>query len=55
MAHLLKQDNLRVQMGEACRRFALENFTVEQMRRRYEDLYTKLLERKNADRPVERT
>jgi glycosyltransferase involved in cell wall biosynthesis len=47
MEHLLKQDNLRVQMGEACRSFALENFTVEQMRRRYEDLYTELLERKN--------
>jgi len=46
MEHLLKQGNLRVQMGEAGRSFALENFTVEQMRRRYEDLYTKLLDRK---------
>jgi hypothetical protein len=34
-------------MGEACRSFALANFTVENMRRRYEDLYTDLLERKN--------
>lgn len=47
MEHLLKQDDLRVQMGEACRSFALANFTVENMRRRYEDLYTDLLERKN--------
>jgi glycosyltransferase involved in cell wall biosynthesis len=46
MEHLLKQGNLRVQIGEAGRSFALDNFTVEQMRRRYEDLYTKLLDRK---------
>lgn len=46
MAHLLKQDNLRVQMGEACRSFALKNFTVEHMRHQYEGLYTELLGRK---------
>jgi glycosyltransferase involved in cell wall biosynthesis len=41
-----KKDNLRVQLGEECRSFAQENFTMEQMRRRHEELYTELLARK---------
>jgi hypothetical protein len=35
-----------VQLGEECRSFAQENFTMEQMRRRHEELYTELLARK---------
>jgi glycosyltransferase involved in cell wall biosynthesis len=46
MMVLLQNDALRIQMGQNCRRFALENFTIEQMRLRHEQLYTQLLARK---------
>jgi len=46
MLVLLQNDALRVQMGQNCRRFALENFTIEQMRRKHEQLYMQLLARK---------
>lgn len=46
MLGLLQNHALRIQMGQNCRRFALENFTIEQMRRKHEQLYTQLLARK---------
>lgn len=46
MRVLLQNDALRIQMGQNCRRFALENFTIEQMRRKHEQLYIQLLARK---------
>ena len=43
---LLRDGNLRRTMGENCRRFAMENFTLERMRKGYENLYTRLLAQK---------
>jgi len=43
---LLDQDQ-RVSLGRNSRRFAQANFTVEEMGKRYEELYTKLLARKH--------
>jgi L-malate glycosyltransferase len=48
MTGLLQNDALRIQMGQNCRRFALENFTIEQMRLRHEQLYMQLLARKRV-------
>ena len=50
MTGLLQNDALRIQMGQNCRRFALENFTIEQMRLRHEQLYMQLLARKKVRR-----
>jgi L-malate glycosyltransferase len=44
--HLLSETNLRRQQGENARRFVEENFSLGRILRRYEDLYTTLLERK---------
>lgn len=44
---LLRDANLRAQFGHNAKRFALANFTVDQMRKRHEDLYAGLLERKS--------
>ena len=48
MLGLLQNDALRIEMGQNCRRFALENFTIEQMRRKHEQLYIQLLARKKV-------
>jgi hypothetical protein len=45
---LLQNDAVRIEMGQNCRRFALENFTIEQMRRKHEQLYIQLLARKKV-------
>ena len=43
---LAQNEPLRIQMGQNCRRFALENFSLEKMRRSHEALYKELLARK---------
>ena len=45
---LLQDDNLRLRMAQSCRSFAISNFTIDQMRSRYEALYTQLLSRKDV-------
>ena len=49
---LLRDSAIRVALGTNAKRFVQANFTVEQMRRRYEELYAELLEKKswNANR-----
>ena len=37
---------MRAKLGRSARRFAEENFTIDQMRRKHEELYAELLERK---------
>jgi L-malate glycosyltransferase len=39
---------LREALGQNAKRFAQDNFTVEQMRKKYEELYTELLQRKRG-------
>jgi glycosyltransferase involved in cell wall biosynthesis len=46
IARLLEDGGLRASFGEAGRRFALANFTMERMRVRHEKLYRELLVRK---------
>jgi len=43
---LLSSAHLRKQQGENARRFVQENFRLDRIRRRYEDLYLGLLEKK---------
>jgi L-malate glycosyltransferase len=43
---LLRDEALRAQLSRNARRFARANFTLEQMGKRYEDLYTELLNQK---------
>ncbi|HEX4785312.1 MAG TPA: glycosyltransferase [Candidatus Sulfotelmatobacter sp.] len=45
---------MRDQVGRIARRFAEENFTIEQMRRKHEELYAELLERKLWKMPLTR-
>jgi len=47
---LLSDANLRGDQGRNARRFAEENFTLDPVRRRYEDLYRTLLEKKGRRR-----
>ncbi len=47
---LLRDANLRAQLGENSRNFARQNFTIGQMQRRHEDLYVELLKRKRGTR-----
>lgn len=47
---LLSDANLRKQKGENARRFVKENFGIDRMRRRYEDLYVTLLEKKRGSK-----
>jgi L-malate glycosyltransferase len=59
IARLLQQDAIRIQMGNNCRRFAEDNFTLEKMGRNYSELYLRLLEEKlaclsNANRDFQR-
>ncbi len=53
---LLRDATVRQTFGRNAKRFAQANFTVEQMRDRYEELYAKLLEKKtwtaNTDRSL---
>jgi L-malate glycosyltransferase len=49
MLALLRNDALRTQMGQNCRRFAFENFTIEKMRGQHERLYLQLLARKKSN------
>lgn len=44
---LVQNEALRIQMGQNCRRFARENFTMEKMQRKHEALYKELLARKH--------
>ncbi len=46
MERLLQDSSLRAKWGDSGRRFALENFTLERMRRSHEDLYSELLSEK---------
>lgn len=46
IARLLQQHTVRIQMGNNCRRFAQDNFTLEKMGHHYSQLYTRLLEAK---------
>lgn len=43
LARLLRDADLRRQMGWNCRQFTRENFTLERMRNGHEELYTRLL------------
>ena len=43
---LLRDGALRSQLGRSARQFAAENFTLERMRKRHEELYTQLLQEK---------
>ncbi|HXJ95597.1 MAG TPA: glycosyltransferase [Terriglobia bacterium] len=46
MDHLLQNSALRAKWGDNGRRFALENFTLERMRKSHDCLYTQLLDEK---------
>ena len=45
---------MREKLSRIARRFAEENFTIDQMRRKHEELYTELLERKLWKSPLAR-
>ncbi|HLZ39522.1 MAG TPA: glycosyltransferase [Candidatus Sulfotelmatobacter sp.] len=49
---LVENEAMRIQMGQSCRRFALEHFTIEKMRQQHERLYRRLLAGKEI-RPTE--
>jgi len=49
---LLSDAHLREHQGNNARRFAEENFSLDRVRRRYEDLYSTLLERKGRRKPT---
>jgi glycosyltransferase involved in cell wall biosynthesis len=46
MAQVLQDPALGIEWGENGRRFALENFSLERMRKRHQELYAELLEEK---------
>lgn len=48
LEQLLSDERLRASMGRCARNFAEEHFTIDHMRRRHEELYEELLERKHA-------
>ncbi|MGH9530550.1 MAG: glycosyltransferase [Terriglobales bacterium] len=52
---LMQDATLRREFGENARQFARANFTIEQMRRRHEELYTELLEKKSRHRSTARS
>jgi len=52
LRRLLEDANLRRHFGENGRRFVLENFTVERMRTRHQDLYRELLAHKGWHRRI---
>ena len=47
LVKLLLDPGLRASLGDRARKFVGENFTIENMRRRHEDLYAELLEEKS--------
>ena len=49
---LLSDSHLREQQGIRARRFVEEKFSLDRMRRRYEDLYLNLLEKKRGKLPA---
>lgn len=49
--HLLSDAHLREQQGDNARRFVEEDFSLDPVRRRYEDLYLTLLEKKGGRKP----
>ncbi len=46
MSSMLTDAGLRSQFGDNAKKFAEENFTIENMRRQHEELYAELLEEK---------
>jgi len=48
LLQLAGDQRLREALGQNARRFAHENFTIEQMRKNYEELYAELLQRKGC-------
>lgn len=50
IVRLVENEAMRIQMGQSCRRFALEHFTIEKMRRQHEELYQRLLAGKRSRR-----
>jgi glycosyltransferase involved in cell wall biosynthesis len=48
---LLSDAHLRQQQGGNARHFVQENFSLDRVRRRYEDLYLTILERKGGRKP----
>ncbi|MGA8762927.1 MAG: glycosyltransferase [Candidatus Sulfotelmatobacter sp.] len=56
LARLLRDGDLRRQMGRICRQFTRENFTLERMRKGHEELYARLLacKRRRAHRRLEK-
>ena len=52
LQELAADRSMRESLGRVARRFAQENFTIEQMRRKHEELYAELLERKGWKAPV---
>jgi len=46
LERLLEDQRLRAELGRKAKQFARENFSLERIRARYEDLYTTLLEKK---------
>lgn len=52
ICRILSDGNLRKQQGENGFRFVKERFSADQVRRRYEDLYISLLEKKGRKKPA---
>jgi len=52
---LLRDSAMRIALGANAKRFVQANFTVEQMHRRYEELYAELLEKKSWSTNRERS
>ena len=50
--HLLSDAHLREHQGNNARRFVEENFSLDRVRSRYEDLYRTLLEKKGRQKPT---
>jgi glycosyltransferase involved in cell wall biosynthesis len=50
--NLLSDAHLRERQGNKARRFVEQNFSLDRVRRRYEDLYLTLLEKKGRRRPT---
>lgn len=50
VVRLLSNGNLRAERGANARRFVEENFSLDRVRKQYEDLYTRLLSEKIAKR-----
>src|ERR1700682_5438699 len=48
LENLLGETELRTRLGENALRFAQANFTIEQIRKQYESLYSELLDEKHA-------